>query len=54
MTRVDDTCGESGVTDETGETYRYTWEIRDGEGGGQELVLVDEEENTLGPFQPDQ
>ncbi len=54
VTRVDDTCGESGVTDETGETYRFTWEIRDGEGGGPELVLVDEEENTLGPFQPDQ
>ena len=53
-TRVDDTCGESGVTDESGQADRYTWEITEGEGGAPELVLVDEEENTLGPFRPEE
>lgn len=50
-TRVDNTCGESGVTDESGETDRYGWELREGEGGAPELMLVDDEENTLGPFE---
>lgn len=50
-TQVQDSCGESGVTDESGETDRYSWELAAGEGGVQELTLVDAEDNTLGPFQ---
>ncbi|HEU4524753.1 MAG TPA: hypothetical protein VFR62_07000 [Gemmatimonadales bacterium] len=50
-TRVQNSCGESGVTDESGQTDRYTWEVSAGESGVQQLTLVDEEENTLGPFQ---
>ena len=50
-TQVQDSCGESGTTDESGETDRYSWEVAEGEDGVQELTLVDEEENRLGPFQ---
>ena len=49
-TQVQDSCGESGTTDESGETDRYSWEVAEGEDGVQELTLVDEEENRLGPF----
>ena len=54
VTQVDNTCGESGTTDESGETDRYSWEIRAGEGGTPQLVLVDEEDNTIGPFTPEE
>ena len=52
-TKVDNTCGESGITDESGQTDTYDWEIRGGEAGVPELILVDEEGTTLGPFQPE-
>jgi hypothetical protein len=50
-TQVQNSCGESGTTDESGQTDTYSWEISAGEAGVQQLTLVDEEDNTLGPFQ---
>jgi len=52
VTKVDNTCGESSVTDEGGETDTYTWEIIDGEGGTPELLLTNDRGTKLGPFEP--
>ena len=48
LTHVEDTCGESGDTDESGKTDTYTYEITD---GAPQLTLTDEEGNEIGPFE---
>ena len=37
VTRVEDNCGESSVTDEAGETDTYTWEITASQGGTPQI-----------------
>jgi hypothetical protein len=52
LTRVEDTCGESSDTDESGETDVYTWSLSEGPGGVAQLTLTDAEDNEIGPFEP--
>lgn len=52
LTRVDNNCGQSSVTDEAGETDTYTWELTEGENGTPQLVLTNENGTALGPFEP--
>ena len=49
-TRVQNSCGESGTTDESGNTDSYRWDLSETDAGVQQLTLIDEDENTLGPF----
>jgi hypothetical protein len=51
LTRVEDSCGESSDTDESGETDVYTWSLSEGAGGAPQLTLVDAEDNEIGPFE---
>jgi hypothetical protein len=51
LTRVDNNCGQSSVTDEAGETDTYTWELTEGENGTPQLVLTNENGTALGPFE---
>ena len=53
LTRVDDNCGESSVTDEDGETDTYTWEITASQSGIPQLFLTNDRGTTLGPFEPE-
>ena len=52
VTSVQDVCGESGDTDESGKTYSYTYRIEAGSGGSRQLVLTDEQGDEIGPFDP--
>jgi hypothetical protein len=52
LTRVEDTCGESGDTDEAGRTYTYTYEITPEAGGPAQLMLIDDKGTRIGPFVP--
>ena len=51
VTRVQDNCGESGDTDESGKTYSYTYRLTAGPADGRQLTLTDEEGNEIGPFE---
>ena len=48
-TKVTDTCGEDGTTDEAGQTDTYTWELSDTTGSSQ-LMLTNDKGTALGPF----
>jgi len=48
-TRVTDTCGESGTSDEAGQTDTYTWKLDESTGAPQ-LTLTNDKGTELGPF----
>ena len=48
-TKVTNTCGDSGTSDEAGETDSYTWALSDNNGAPQ-LTLVNDHGTSLGPF----
>jgi hypothetical protein len=50
VTSVQDNCGESGDTDESGKTYQYSYRITTGPSDGRQLTLTDAEGNEIGPF----
>jgi hypothetical protein len=50
VTSVQDNCGESGDTDESGKTYHYSYRITSGSAGGRQLTLTDEQGDEIGPF----
>jgi hypothetical protein len=52
-TKVTNTCGESGTTDEAGESDTYTWELSDSNGTSQ-LTLTNDQGTALGPFEKKQ
>jgi hypothetical protein len=52
VTRVQDNCGESGETNEAGNTYSYDYDISAGDGGTPQLVLTDPEGDEINPFEP--
>jgi hypothetical protein len=49
---VQDNCGESGETNEAGNTYSYDYDISAGDGGTPQLVLTDPEGDEINPFEP--
>jgi hypothetical protein len=51
-TVIEDNCGESGDTDESGKTYSYSYRVIAGSGNGRELMLTDEQGDEIGPFVP--
>ena len=51
VTSVEDNCGESGDTDESGKTYSYTYRLTTGSADGSQLTLPDEKGNEIGPFE---
>ena len=51
LTSVQDNCGESGDTDESGNTYSYRYRLSTGP-SGPELMLTDERGDEIGPFVP--
>jgi hypothetical protein len=52
-TKVTNTCGQSGTTDEAGETDTYAWQL-DGNNGAPQLTLTNDQGTTLGPFEKKQ